>query len=152
MELSEAGRARAMELREIFRAKNISKIYSSAVLRCRQTAEIVADGQIPVVYDQRLLESLSAYQGYWVHDFDEFFAYHDELGGETVLDIQTRVVNFYEELIASLTDNENVVICSHADPLHVLFAHLRHIPLSTDQHLPETIDFGWLQRGEFLEL
>jgi broad specificity phosphatase PhoE len=65
VELSEQGKRRAQELQQFFADKEIAAIYSSAVLRCRQTVEIIADKKIPIFYDARLLETLSAYQGYW---------------------------------------------------------------------------------------
>lgn len=152
VELSEAGKERARELRDIFSDKKISRIYSSAVLRCKQTAEIVSGGQIPIVYDKRLLESLSALQGYWEHDWNHFFDHIDELGGETILDIKKRVVNFYEELVPKLEADENVIICSHGDPLQVLYAHLKGLKFDDSNHLPENLENGWLERGEFLLL
>lgn len=152
VELSEAGRARTLELREIFQKLNISKIYSSAVLRCKQTAELVSGGAIPIVYDQRLLETLSAYQGYWLReDWDHFFAHQAELGGETLLDIRQRVVDFYEELIAKLQPEENVVICSHGDPLQQLFAAVRGLDFAGQQPI-ESKEWGWLEKGEFVLL
>ena len=152
VELSVVGRQKAKELQEFFAKEKISKIYSSAVLRCRQTVEIVANGQIPIVYDPRLLETLSAYQGYWIRDsWQNFFAHQSELGGEGILDIQKRMVDFYQDLLAKLSKDENIIICSHGDPLQVLYAHLHHLKLSEDKHLPETKEFGWLQKGEFFQ-
>ena len=150
--LSESGIKRANQLKDIFKNKNIAKIYSSEVLRCKQTAEIVADKKIPVIFDQRLLETLSAFQGYWELDFDHFFAHNSSLGGETILEIQARVVNFYEELKKSLAKDENVILCSHGDPLQCLYAYLHNLNFSNEKHLPETKEAGWLKRGEFFRI
>lgn len=77
VELSQEGRENALRLKEYFADKNIKQIYSSAVKRCKQTAEIIADHNIPLTFDQRLLETFSAYQGYWESNanntWDHFF-------------------------------------------------------------------------------
>ena len=70
VQLSLRGIERAKRLSRFFKSKNIKKLYSSAVLRCKQTAEIISDGIIPVTYDKDLLETLSAYQGYWEPNWD----------------------------------------------------------------------------------
>ncbi len=152
LELSEAGIKRAGQLKDIFKDKDISKIYSSEVLRCKQTAEIVADGKIPVIFDKRLLETHSAYQGFWDLNFDRFFAHTQSLGGENIMEIQARMVDFYEELKKSLKAEENIIICSHGDPLQTLYAHIYHLRFSNEKHLTETKESGWLKRGEFFKL
>jgi probable phosphoglycerate mutase len=152
LELSEAGIKRAQQLKDIFKDKDISKIYSSEVLRCKQTAEIVAEGKIPVIFDKRLLETHSAYQGFWDLNFDRFFAHTQSLGGETIMEIQARMVDFYEELKKSLQADENVIICSHGDPLQTLYAYVHKLKFSNEKHLTETKESGWLKRGEFFKL
>ena len=153
LELSESGKKRAGQLKEIFKDKNISRIYSSEVLRCKQTAEIIAAGKIPIIFDKRLLETHSAYQGYWELDFDHFFKHMANLGGETIADIQARTTDFYEEIKKNLKADENIIICSHGDPLQAIFAHVYNLKFSKDkQHLPEAKEFGWLKRGEFFKI
>lgn len=97
------------------------------MLRCQQTAEIITDGKMPIQYDQRLLETFSAYQGYWVEDWTHFFSHINELGGESNEDIQQRIVDFYLSL--PLVDGQNYIICSHGDPLYFLFQYLDRQPL-----------------------
>ncbi|OGJ22410.1 MAG: hypothetical protein A2804_00645 [Candidatus Pacebacteria bacterium RIFCSPHIGHO2_01_FULL_46_10] len=123
IELSEHGKKQAEKLAEYFKDKSIAKIYSSAVLRCKQTSEAIADGTTPIVYDKRLLEGHSAYQGIVYepeHPLREYFYGHiPELGGESPDDIYTRMASFFEELLPSL--HENVVVCSHGDPLYTAY-------------------------------
>lgn len=71
VELSEEGLREAVRLRLFFKDKHINKIYSSAVRRCQQTSEQISSGAIPIEYDQRLLETFSAYQGFWVEDWKD---------------------------------------------------------------------------------
>lgn len=153
LELSAQGKQRAQELRQFFSDKNITKIYSSAVMRCKQTAESIADQKIPIIYDKRLLETLSAYQGYWGESQTaagfEFFLHRDELGGEGLADIQKRMVDFWQDLTATL--HENIIICSHGDPLMVLHHHLHNLPLPADNVVEDNLA-GWLEKGEFTKL
>lgn len=131
--LSQAGRVEAERLRDYLADCAIDHIYSSAVKRCKQTATIVAGGRVPLSYDPRLLEGLSAYQGYrwdadnepWMH----YYAHQAELGGESVGDIQSRMVDFWSTLAG---DERNLVICSHGDPLYLLYAYLVDKPVEPD--------------------
>lgn len=138
-ELSKAGRVQALRLRDYFSDKNIETIYSSAVLRCKQTTEIIAGKTIPIQYDQRLLETFSAYQGYWIEDWKHFFSHIDELGGENNADIQDRIVLFFKE--TSSVDGKNYIICSHGDPLYFLYQYLTQQPLLAQNIVEVTDDY-----------
>jgi hypothetical protein len=90
--LSDKGNKQVKKLAVFFQDKDIEKIYSSAVLRCKQTSEIVSGGKIPIKFDKRLLETHSAYQGYWFKqglklDWKHFFDNVMELGGNYMKDI-----------------------------------------------------------------
>lgn len=98
LELSEKGKEQAEKLKNHFIDKHIGKIYSSAVLRCKQTSEIIAAGSIPIIFDQRILETFSAYQGYWEENWHgtgwHLFSHKKELGGEGLVDLQKRMQIF----------------------------------------------------------
>ncbi len=153
VELSQEGKENALYLKEYFADKNIKHIYASAVLRCKQTAEIIADHTIPLTFDQRLLETFSAYQGYWEgntdNTWDHFFIHRNELGGESFIDIKTRMASFWDEITANLHDN--IIICSHGDQLQILFSYIHGQPLVAEDESEENIP-GWLDRGEFIEI
>ncbi len=153
MALSAEGLKQAERLKTFFSKKKIGKIYSSAVLRTKQTSEIISSGNIPIIYDQRLLETFSAYQGYWEENRTptgwHCFSHKDELGGEGLEDIQKRMVSFWSEITKNLS--ENIIICSHGDPLQTLYSYIHDIPLLDDNHL-ESDAAGWLEKGEHLEI
>lgn len=142
--LSAEGRKQAAWLRDYFKDKNIERIYSSAVLRCKQTAETIANDTIPIVYDRRLLETFSAYQGYWglqkhlLTSWDDFFSHREELGGESYKDIENRMVSFYNDIIVKET--QPIIVCSHGDPLQMLYYHLCNKPLPSEDD--EKGEFG----------
>ena len=53
--LTEEGLKQCVELRKKFEDKKIDLIVSSPLDRCKQTAEILSNGKIPVVYTEALL-------------------------------------------------------------------------------------------------
>lgn len=125
IELSEKGKKQAQQIHVFLKDKKIAKIYSSAVLRCKQTSEILSNNSIPIGYDVRLLEVLSAYQGYWIDaevDSSHYYSHQKELGGDTFEEIQARIVEFFSDIAKK--NEGNIVVCSHADPLYFLFLHL----------------------------
>lgn len=134
--LSKEGRKEALRLQEFFKDKGVEKIYSSAVLRCKQTSEIISDGTIPIHYDKRLLETHSAYQGFWglekntLHSWEDFYSHMNDLGGESYKDVQNRMISFFNELLSH--PEKIVIVCSHGDPLQSLFYHLANKDLPSE--------------------
>lgn len=135
VELSDEGRQQIARIKDYLADKHIAKIFSSPVLRCRQSAEILSGGSVEVVYDLRLAETLTAVQGdefkgEWIKPF---YGQVDTLGGESMLDVQARMVDFWKSL--DFDSGESYVVCSHGDPLQLL-----HLYLSRDKSLlsPET--------------
>ena len=147
--LSEEGEREARKLRDYFADKQIQRIYSSAVERCKQTATIVADGKLELIHDQRILEGFSAFQGYWIGEetppWVDYYSHRNELGGESVQDIQGRMIDFWR----SLEDvSDNLIICSHGDPLYTLYAYLQKIDLANArQAISQSEDY--IPKGAF---
>lgn len=131
VELSQKGREQIEKLRSFFRDQQITKIYSSAVLRCKQTSEIISQGEIPIEFDKRLLETLSSFQGYWEIDWMQFFNMRSELGGESNKEVQARMVDFFHT--TTLLDGNNYIVCSHGDPLYFLYQYLTEQPLLAEE-------------------
>ena len=147
--LSAEGEIEAVRLRNYFADKQIQRIYSSAVERCKQTAVVVADGKNDLIHDQRILEGFSAFQGYWAGEqtppWVDYYSHRNELGGESVSEIQNRMVDFWH----SLNDvAENLIICSHGDPLYTLYAYLQKIDLTdANQAISQRSDY--IPKGAF---
>lgn len=139
VELSQKGVKEAQKLKRYFQDKSIEKIYSSAVLRCKQTSEIISDGKITVVYDQRLLEGLSAYQGYWdPKAWDQFWGHRHLLGGESDSDIQKRVLDFFDT--TNFEGDKNYIICSHGDPLYYIYQKVSGVPSLKEIELGDEVN------------
>jgi broad specificity phosphatase PhoE len=147
--LNEEGKQQAKKLQEYFKDKEIAKIYSSAVMRCKQTTEIIAGTTVPIVYDKRILESFSAYQGMWYEgkpSWKDFFQHRDELGGEGYIEIQSRMMDFFNKVV--LTETGNLIICSHSDPLWCLYLGILNRPLTDElEELGENGNPEYLQKG-----
>src|SRR3989344_1533402 len=115
VELSEEGIKEAEKLQNYFEGKIIEKIYSSEVLRCKQTSEIISNGKIPIEYDKRLLEALGAYQGFWDPDaWDQFWGNRHKLGGESRKNVSDRAIDFFKN--TNFEEGKNYIISSHMDP------------------------------------
>lgn len=150
--LTEEGMEQAERLRKYFQDKDIQKIYSSAVHRCRQTSTVISDKKIPISYDKRLLETFSAYQGFWGGDvttskgWDEFYSHQEALGGESNMDVQERVMSFIKEIMT--VPEDRILICSHGDPLHFMYLGLKNEPLPSWQtHMGEFGNPDYLKKG-----
>lgn len=149
VELSEEGTKQANKLKEYFKYKDISKIYSSAVLRCKRTSEIISDNKIPIIHDKRILEVLSAYQGYWEIDWTQFFSHMDELGGESYKDVQKRMIDFWNEIYKK--EPGNFIICSHGDPLYLLMHYLINKPIPKESE-PQSALPDYPKQGSAIEV
>lgn len=148
MTLSKRGEEDAKRLGDYFQAKDISKILSSEVLRCKQTSELISSGDIPITYDDRLLEVFSAYQGYWGQvdgklDWTNFFKHKDSLGGESYADIQKRMLDLWDEVKML---KENIILCSHGDPIYTLSLALAGKSLTN----PETEPHNYPEKGSII--
>jgi broad specificity phosphatase PhoE len=124
VELNSEGKAQVQRARDYLADKNIAKIFSSPVRRCEQSAEILSDGSIEIVYDLRLAETLTIaqgedFKGEWIRP-----SYNrvDKLGGESMQDVQVRMADFWLSL--DFTSGQNFVVCSHGDPLQLLYNYL----------------------------
>jgi broad specificity phosphatase PhoE len=129
--LSNNGLSQAQNLVSFFEDKEIDIIFSSAVLRCKQTAEILSQSKMKIEFDKRLLEALIPYQGYMEGNWEfDAYTHQKELGGETIKDVQNRMIDFYNDLIKKPFGK--VIVCSHGDPLQFLYIHLLNKEIPKD--------------------
>ena len=125
--LTERGVEQAEEAGEKLLGEDIDLVFSSDVLRCKQTAEIVT-GQIKVEpkYDERLREiDFGIFNGKPVADFVGHFKSRDERingkapKGESYGDILKRVKNFLDEMEETY-EGKKILVISHQAPLFIL--------------------------------
>jgi len=134
-ELTEDGRKMvresALKLKSIIKSDKI-KIYSSPLLRTKQTAEIICEvldiNPKSIIYDERLKEvQYGSYDEgsvtnlpYDVYDIDKF----KDQGSETYEDVDNRVKSFMKEKFNKMN---TILVVSHALPIREMHKMLTGI-------------------------
>ena len=114
------------------RARKIDLIFSSDLLRTRQTAEIIAkELKIKPRYDKKLREyNVGVFNGKPVVELGRFSASPEKRfrtkppKGETYSDIKKRMYNFFKRIDKEYF-KKNILIISHAVPLMLLQGKVR---------------------------
>lgn len=133
--LSEKGKKQIEDTAEFLKDKSVTAIYSSPMLRTRQSALIIQNKlNLPKINIERdLLEVKTSLQGQLFADLDLTTRdyYSPPLwreGDDTMLEIATRM----EKTIRNMIDrhkHSSVVAVSHGDPIMILKAHLHNLPM-----------------------
>jgi len=115
------------------RAK-IDLIFSSDLLRTRQTAEIVGRGlKIKPKYDKRLREyNVGIFNGKTIKEFREHFPFEKRFkikppGGETYGEIKKRMYDFLKDIDRKY-DKKSILIISHQGTLTLLEGKVKGLP------------------------
>ena len=117
VELSEKGIEQAISLKEKIDFDNIDIVFSSDLIRAKQTAQIVFGGEKDIVFDSRIRECNygdlngkdSNFVNYEEHIVEKFPS------GESLKDVEKRVKDFLEFLKNNYKD-KNIAIVSHRAP------------------------------------
>jgi broad specificity phosphatase PhoE len=132
--LSTTGRDQAGELAAALAALKARAIYSSPLLRARQTARQIAERHpgVPLLISQLLLENRHPYQGRTHAEIGKLSDPYapDVLGkdGETIAQLRDRHLRFIRRVRREWPDGV-VIAVGHADPLAALRTHLLGKPL-----------------------
>lgn len=110
------------------------------VLRAKQTAEIISASRIPIQYDGRLLETLTVFQGFPKDEWNKYGGFHEGLGGETPLEIQKRIVNFFEK--NNWENGHEYIVVSHGDPSYFLYKYLKKQPIEEKEYTQNLGKYG----------
>lgn len=131
--LNENGRQQAADAAERLAHLPLKALYSSPVERCMETAQYIAQKTgLPL---QTLPEVGEVRYGEWEGEKIEELAKlpewhvvqhvpsrHQFPSGESLREVQFRVINALEKLAASHTD-DMIAVCSHADLIKLILAH-----------------------------
>ncbi len=132
--LSEAGERQAERVATALAGRPVSAIYSSPLLRARQTAAAIARHHPAVAprVTTLLHEIGSSWQGTPFAEFKPGFSAYDhrrEPGDESLEDVRDRMVEFAERARAR-HPGETIVGVSHGDPITILRVVLGGRPLT----------------------
>ena len=135
--LNKEGRAQARRLADRLKGKGICRIYSSHLLRARQTAQIVSKRlKVPVMIERRLAE---AKRGEWEGISFAAIRKRDPAlwqkwqkdpqrfrfpGGESLTQLKRRAVAAMKH-IRNTHPQENVLVISHGGTIRALFCHFQ---------------------------
>lgn len=125
--LTKKGKKQIQKIIPELKKEKIDLIFSSDLLRCKQTAQIIADGlNLEANFDKRLREiNVGIFNGRSIEEWDGHFKNRAEKfrkrapGAENGRDIKERMINFLKE-INKQHQNKNILIIGHEDPLIIL--------------------------------
>lgn len=144
--LNENGRQQAAAAAERLAALPIKAIYSSPVLRCRETADFIANSQNLAI---NLLDAIGEVRyGKWEGKkikklvkkkkwfTVQFYPSRMEFpGGDTLRGVQIRGVNAIETLAQTHDDKDIIVVVSHADLIKLVLAHYLGVHIDLFQRI-----------------
>ncbi len=138
--LCNEGIEQAGRLKEYFSGIDIEKAYSSSLIRCVQTLEIILDGRN---IEKELINGLNEIDmGEWEgksfsyiqNRFPELYEKRGNNidtfkppGGESFYQLQKRVISVFEDIIGSSAGD--VIIITHAGVIRVILSKLLEFPL-----------------------
>lgn len=116
------------EATEKLKKENIDLIFSSDLLRCKQTAEIISEGlKLDIIFEKKLREhDAGILNGKSTEEWHQFFNDMGDLfnkkapEGESIEDIKERI----KELLLNIEEkyeNKNIIVISHGHPLLVFW-------------------------------
>lgn len=125
--LTVKGRAMVEKLAKKLSKRKIDIIFSSDLLRTKETAAILKEKLgVPVIFDERLREiNVGTLNGAPIKEYQKFFATKIEKftrapeGGETLTDLRARVFDFVNEMEKKYK-GKTIALVSHEDPLWLL--------------------------------
>lgn len=132
--LSASGRAQAQALAGRLASEPVAAIYTSPLLRARQTADAIAARHPGLcVRRSRLLQEVgSAWEGTALADFPEGFNTFDHRRApedESIAAILARMLRFLE-LVRRRHPGRTTVAVTHGDPITILRVHLKGLPVT----------------------
>jgi broad specificity phosphatase PhoE len=143
--LSSKGKSEIRAIARFLKARGIDVIYSSPILRCKQTALIIGKKLgLKVNFSDLLLETKTPFEGMKLKKFykkgeDTFIhPYHLKHGGETIDEMFERVSALLEKALEK-HEGKSILIVSHGDPLIVLLYGL--LEDSLNKYFDKTLDY-----------
>ncbi len=155
-DLTEAGIEEAKKIGEELKDEKITKAYQSKQLRSHHTLELVLNGYHPdaeIITDDRIRErdygDLTGKSKVELErqDPEQFKLWHRSYdvpppGGESIKDVEVRVMEFLNEVIPTFKPDDVVLISAHGNsirPMRKYFEHLTNEEMCSFEHTPGKI-------------
>ena len=130
--LTEYGRHQAAQLAGFLAAQPLAALYSSPLLRARQTAQAIAVAKpgLKLQLDRNLLEVHTSYDGVPLAEIGDFNFYEPLAapGDETIEVVRNRVLKFLRRALKR-HKGQMFAAVSHGDPVVILHAHYFGLPM-----------------------
>jgi len=130
--LNNHGLEQAYLVREDLKNINFDKVFSSPLLRAKQTCEIICGDTKNIQFDDRLIErDFGEFEGLTRKEFDfvDFWNINSTKkykSAETIKHLEERIFDFLDEL--SKTPNQNVLVVSHGAVGLVFMSYFYGVP------------------------
>lgn len=140
--------------------KKVDMIFSSDLLRTKQTATIVGKQlNLEVKFDTRLREiQFGSFNNRSIEDFEKYFENKEQRiiaktpDGENYIEVLGRMYSFFEE-IDSLYNKKTILIVSHQAPLLLLYGKVKGCSIEESIENIETVfTEKRIQKGELVKL
>ena len=135
--LNENGKNQARLARDLLKDKGIEFIIVSPKARTRETAEIISEGKIPIMYDKRLLSrNHGEFEGMSRNDIDLKTYWNININkqyekAESVGEVYYRVSSLLE-MIKNFYPNKKILIVTHSGICRILYYYFNGIPTDGD--------------------
>jgi len=133
--LNDTGRSQALEVRKKLDGVKIDLIISSPKSRALETAQIISNGQIPIITDERLLSrDHGEFQGKTRHEVDLEDYWNIKVNrqyerAESVGHMFDRITDLLNEVKKNYSD-KTVLITTHSGICRILYYYFNGIPES----------------------
>lgn len=144
--INEFGKLQIKEVSRKLENIDFEICFSSPLKRTLETAEIISNGNIPIVTDDRLLErGFGSLEGgstnkLYTKDFWNYYVNKTDYGVEPIKNLFCRTKTFLDELKAKYED-KNILVISHAATIRALHFNIVGFDKDTDM-LSFKIDNG----------
>lgn len=138
--LSEKGKEQARETKQKLDNQTFDVVFSSPLSRAYQTAEIITEGKIPIIIDERLNErDYGDFEGHTREEFDYIDYWNFDLNlkennGESVQHLCMRIDDFLKEIKEKYKD-KRVLVVTHSGVARAIYYLLNGIPDDGDMSI-----------------
>lgn len=138
--LSEKGKEQAREIMKKLENQTFDVVLSSPLSRAYQTAEIITEGKMPIIIDERLNErDYGDFEGHTREEFDyvdywNFDFNLKENHGESVQHLCMRIDDFLTEIKEKYRD-KRVLVVTHSGVARAIYYLLNGIPDDGDMSI-----------------